>query len=204
MDLLKGNTCTYAHFNDWVEMLLNGDDNTFSVIEKIINWFNASAIAEVWTGIGITTKTPCWEPRPIHELSFLSQSTRYDEELEMYLPVPEHERIMDSLLHANNHPSGDVRWTLLRAYALRIESWGCLKTREVIWDFINYIWRMHSDKMHGSVTIPKTGELMTYAEIANIMMSDKELAKQYSGLESDPSALRVNRSDLEEIFIHAC
>jgi hypothetical protein len=195
--LFLGRSCTYKHFCEWVEMLLNGDDNTFSVSEKIIKWYCARNIANIWSGIGVTTKTPSWEPRPICELSFLSQSTRYDEKLQVYLPVPEHERIMDSLLHANEHPTGDVRWTLLRAYALRIESWGCLKTREALWDFINYVWRMYGDKLNGNVSIPKTGDIMTYTEIANIMMSDKELSKLYCGLESDPSRSGVNRSDLE-------
>jgi len=203
MEIIVARDCTYGNFSDLIEMLLNGDDNTFSVSERIIKWYNARNIANIWSGIGVTTKTPCWEPRPIHQLSFLSQSTRYDERLQVYLPVPEHERIMDSLLHANEHPTGDVRWTLLRAYALRIESWGCLKTREALWDFINYVWRMYGDKLNGVVSVPKTGESMTYLAIANIMMSDKELSKLYCGLESDPSVRGLNRSDLEQIFLHA-
>lgn len=184
---IKKRALSYAHFVRDVEMALNGDDNTFSVSDEIIGWFNARAIAEIWTGIGVTTKSPNWEPIPVEQLNFLSHSTRFDEKMGLFLPVPEHERIMDSLLHANN--SADVRWSLLRAYALRIESWPNLKTREAIWSYINYIWVKCEHSLNGSVKCEKNGEMMSYQEIANILMSDRELEKLYGGfecLESSP------------------
>jgi len=196
--LIKKRALSQFNFHANVEMVLNGDDNTFTCSDDVNGWFNARNVAEVWTNIGVTTKSPSWDPLPVEQLNFLSHSTRYDEGMGLYLPVPEHERIMDSLLHASNNP--DVRWSLLRAYALRIESWPNLKTREAIWSYINYIWTKHADWLSGSVMMIKTGEWMTYTEIANILMSDKELEKLYGGYECSESSPGVRSfSELERV-----
>jgi hypothetical protein len=182
LEYLRSSGLTYLRWTQLVELVLNGDDNTFSVDDSVIGWYNSRNIAAIWTSIGVTTKSPHWEPLPVEELNFLSHSTRYDESLGIYLPVPEHSRIMDSLLYANE--SNDVRWSLLRAYALRIESWGNLQTRDALWKYINYVWRTYEDELSGSVRVPTTGEMMSYGEIANLLMSDREIAKLYCGFES--------------------
>jgi len=201
INLIKKRALSHFNFHANVEMVLNGDDNTFSVSQECIGWFNARNVAEIWTDIGVTTKSPSWDPLPVEKLNFLSQSTRYDERLGLYLPVPEYEKTMDSLLHANSNQ--DVRWSLLRAYALRIESWPNLKTREAIWSYINFIWVRHATQLGGSVMMPKGG-MMTYAEIANILMSDRELEKLYGGLETSESSPGVRSfSELERVQIFA-
>lgn len=183
---LSSQKLTYKFLNDNVEMVLNGDDNTFSVCELIIDWFNARGIADVWTSIGVTTKSDCWDPRPVEELDFLSHTSRYDEESRMYLPVPEKSRIMDSLLLGSKSP--DVRWSYLRACALRIESWADNSPgglREMLQDYIEYLHKYHSSELVGDVRVPGSKEYVKWEDIQNTYFSDQTLSTLYSGYESE-------------------
>jgi hypothetical protein len=187
LDRLLSHRLSQGYMHNNSVFVLNGDDNDFSVCEDIIGWFNARNVAEIWSGIGITTKSPCWEPRPIQDLEFLSQHTVYSAKYNKYLPAPEHERIMDSLLYGSE--STDVRWSLLRAYALRIESFANEKTRAEIWSYIQYIWKTYKHELGGYVKIPSTGQPLSYDDITQTLMNDRELEMLYCGIESDSSTL---------------
>lgn len=185
-EVLNSQRLTYKFLHDHVEMLLNGDDNTFSVCETIIDWFNARGIADVWTNIGVTTKSDCWDPRPVEQLDFLSHTSRLCAESKMYLPVPERSRIMDSLLLGSKSP--DVRWSYLRACALRIESWaddsiGGL--REMLQDYIEYLHKHHSSELVGQVKVPGSKEYVKWDDIQNTYFNDQTLAALYCGYETE-------------------
>jgi hypothetical protein len=172
---------TQDYMNKNVCAFLNGDDNSFTCTDTVVSWFNARSIAMSLGTIGVTVTTPCEEPRSAHELGFLSQTSRLDEISNKYLPVPEHERIMDSLELASE--SADIRWSLLRAYALRIESWACEKTRALIWSYIQFVWKTYPQELSGACLVPKTGVPMKYDDIAKSLMTDDELRRLYTGME---------------------
>jgi hypothetical protein len=197
MDAIANRECSPVNFAKHVCAKLCGDDNTFTVEDSWLSWFNGKAIAEVWTSIGITTKSDDWNPRKAIELDFLSHNTVYFPEFGRYLPVPEFEKTMDSLLFAST--SRDIRWSLLRAFALRMESWPNVKSRELIWDFISYVWKNHADELRGSVVIPSGGTI-AYEHILNVYMSDKELGILYCGLETscDPAVYAMLAEYLPE------
>jgi len=190
-DALCAQKLSYKYFNDNVEMVLNGDDNTFSVSEMIIDWFNARGIAEVWTGIGITTKTDCWDPRPVEDLDFLSHTSRFDNESRMYLPIPEKSKIMDSLLLGSK--SADVRWSYLRACALRIESWADNSPgglREMLQDYIEYLHKYHATQLCGEVKVPGSKQFVQWDDIQSTYFSDETLATLYCGYESESGLIQ--------------
>lgn len=174
-------TQEYMHKN--VEVFLNGDDNSFTDSDEIVSWFNARSIKRVMATIGVTVTTPCEDPRPAKDLGFLSQQTILDPTSNKYLPIPEHERIMDSLELASE--STDIRWSLLRAYALRIESWACEKTRSLIWSYIQFVWKTYPHLLAGVTKVPKTGAPMKYEDIAASLMTDNELRRLYTGIETN-------------------
>jgi len=181
MLILEDRQCSRLNFKRHVCAKMCGDDNSYSVADSWLGWFTGKAVAEVWTSIGVTTKSDAWEPRKVVDLDFLSHTTQYFPEFRRYLPVPEFEKTMDSLLFAST--SIDIRWSLLRAFALRMESWPNLKSRGLIWDFISYCWKNHAKELVGSVNIPKGGSI-PYEHILNVYMSDSELANLYCGFES--------------------
>jgi len=187
---LKERRLSYDNFHRQVEMLLNGDDNTFSVSEDVIDWFNGKAVAEVWTSIGVTTKSDVWEPRPVEQLDFLSHTILYDGSRDMYFPIPERSRILDSLMLGSK--SVDVRWSFLRACALRIESWCDPQLRRDIQSYIEYLWKYHDRELCGEMLIPGTKEVMKWESIAAVYMTDDELATLYCGYESDSRQIQAD------------
>jgi hypothetical protein len=168
---------SYKDFMDHVEAALNGDDNTYTCSDEIVGWFNPINIGRVWTGIGVTTKTPCETPRKLSECTFLSQGwTLYTERgSPLWLPRPETDRILSSLMWGSN--VDDVRWHLLRACALRIDSWGNEECRIILKSYIEWLWLNHADSMVGSVNDIDMSSIMA------VRKSDDWIYGLYSGFE---------------------
>lgn len=181
MEAIEDRRATPANFDRHVNLAMCGDDNSYGVAESWIGWFTGRAVADVWTSIGVTTKSDTWDPRAITDLDFLSHNTEWFPEYQRYLPVPEFEKTMDSLKFASDLK--DVRWSLLRAFALRMESWPNRKARAYIWDYISWVWKNHEKQLTGSVVL-KNGAVIPYTDILNVFMSDEELAALYCGFES--------------------
>lgn len=169
---------TESYFRKNVEAALNGDDNTFSCSDAVVKWFNATTISNVWSAIGVTTKTDCYDPRPVKQLCFLSQS--FVEINGMMLPCPDYDRVMGSLLYGSR--INDVRWHLMRACALRIESWANIKLRTHIKQYIEYLWNVHEKQLIGSVKI-KEGIEINMQQIDSIYKSDEWIESLYCGYE---------------------
>jgi hypothetical protein len=182
IELLSARQLSQKYLHDNVEMFLNGDDNSFTCSDAVLPWFNAKVVKDELAKIGVTVKTPDENPRPAEQLGFLSQTTIYDQQSGKYLPIPEHERIMDSLELGSE--SADIRWSLLRAYALRIESWACPQTRAMIWSYIQYVWKTYPHLLSGVVIVPKTGLPMKYEDVAATLMTDADCRRLYTGEES--------------------
>jgi len=166
---------SYEDFMSNVEAALNGDDNTFTVSQLCVDWFNPKTIAPIWSGIGITTKTPCEEPRALKDVQFLSQGFREDQGI--WLPVPDTDRVLCSLRFGST--VDDVRWHLMRAYALRIDSWANLECRSFIQKYIDWIWK------HPEYKEQLVGEIngLTMSEIDGIYKSNDWCWALYAGLE---------------------
>jgi hypothetical protein len=149
---------TLGYFLQNVEAALYGDDNTFTCSDDCVSWFNPRGIAPVWSGIGVITKTPCDDPRPLREVSFLSNGFSYDEGLGVWLPVPEENRVLSSLMWGS--AVDDVRWHLLRACALRLDSYGNESCRRVLQNYIEFLMQEYSDQLVGSVNDVKVSDIM--------------------------------------------
>ncbi len=157
-----------------VSAALYGDDNTFTVSDKIVSWFNAKAVADQWSQIGIVTTSPDWNARKVEQCEFLSQS--FVKKGGMWLPCPEAEKVLASLKHGS--AADDVRWHLLRACALRNDSWANDVCRPIIDDYIRVLKDEHKDEMVGEVN----GIKMEY--VLNLYKTDFELSALYRGFES--------------------
>lgn len=174
-----GREFSYQDFMRNVEAALNGDDNTYTVSDEALVFFTPAAIMEIWSGIGVTTKTPCMEPRKVEEVRFLSQGFFFNKRLGIYLPTPETAKVMCSLMYGSS--VDDVRWHYLRACALRIDSWGNEELRAILTGYINYLNLTYRDQMVGVCKdIPMS-------EIRGVWKSDAALEAMYSGLEDDCS-----------------
>lgn len=171
----------YQDFMSNVEAALNGDDNTFTVSQLCVDWFNPKTIAPIWSGIGVTTKTPCEEPRLLKDVQFLSQGFRYDQGV--WLPVPDTDKVLCSLRWGST--IDDVRWHLMRAYALRIDSWANLECREFIQKYIEWLINhpVYKEQLVGVVNN------MSMSDIDAMYKSNSWCWALYAGLEEKGSPL---------------
>jgi len=173
---------SYEDFMSNVAAALNGDDNTFTVSQLCVDWFNPKTIAPLWSGIGITTKTPCEEPRLLKDVQFLSQGFRYEQpdgsSSGVWLPVPDTERVLCSLRWGST--VDDVRWHLMRAYALRIDSWANLECRTFIQSYIEWIWNHpeYKEQLFGEING------LSMSDIDAIYKSNDWCWALYAGLEN--------------------
>jgi len=138
----------------------------------VVGWFNPTSIAAVWSSIGVVTKTPSFAPRKLGECSFLSHS--WAKVGSYQLPVPERDKVICSLLWGGD--SLDPRWVLLRAYALRNESWVDVECRDDIMSLIAYVRAHYGPQLVG--TVPDT--TVTMEQINSIFKTDPELWRLYA------------------------
>jgi hypothetical protein len=171
---------SYLDFMTEVEAALNGDDNTFTVSDAVVGWFNPRSIAKIWSAIGVTTNTPCWEPQTLDKVTFLSQGFNFDKRLSLWLPVPATARVLGTLYLGSK--VDDVRFHLLRANALRLDSYGNEYCRKIIADYIVFLYANYQDDFVGSVSLKKASIPM--AEINALWKSDLFIEALYSGHES--------------------
>lgn len=140
---------TYMAFSNNVEAALNGDDNTYTCSEAINLWFIPTNISRVWTSIGVTTTTPCQTSRELKDVRFLSQGFVYHEQTQMWFPNPDPQRVLSSLMFASD--VDDPRWHLLRASALRLDSYGNPLCRSILTAYIEYLHKHYWKKWVGEI-----------------------------------------------------
>jgi len=164
----------YADFMRHVKAALNGDDNTYTCSNYVVKWFTPARIGAIWTAIGVSTKTPCNEPRKLSECSFLSQGFNHYQK-KLWLPRPETDRILSSLMWGSS--VDDVRWHLMRACALRIDSWGNEEVRIILKNYIEFIWANYADQLVGKINDLDMGV------ISSVYKTDDWIWSLYSGFE---------------------
>lgn len=176
---------SYIEFSQNVEAALNGDDNTYTTSDAYVSWFTPKNIARIWKEIGVTTNTPSESPREVTSCAFLSQNSVYDSKLKMWMPAPETHKVLCSLAWGSD--INDVRWHLLRAYALRIDSYGNKECRTILAEYIEYLLQQYRSEMQGVCTVTQKVKL-TMQEIYAVGKSEAWLDALYSGLESSGEA----------------
>jgi hypothetical protein len=118
----------------------------------------------------------------INEVTFLSQHWVKVPGIEIFLPSPDTEKILGSLIHGSK--SGDPRWNLMRCFALRIECWANLEARSLLDDFAVFILRTYTLQLVGSVPVPGKGDLqLTMAQVMSCRLTETQMAKLYTGQE---------------------
>jgi len=127
----------YEEFERNVTLALCGDDNTWTVSDGGVRFFNARALIEVWKGIGIVTTTDCLDPRPVDELDFLSAFTIYDEQSGKALPLYNSRKLLTSLRYSRQPDNPAM--TLTRACALLRVAWADVRMRGYLRELIQYL-----------------------------------------------------------------
>jgi hypothetical protein len=168
----------YGDYISNVSGALNGDDNILTVSTEKVSLFNLKSIFSILEELNTVWTSDSLEPRQLGEVDFLSHTfvRMYD----MWLPSPDYNRVISSLIYSTS--VDDVRWSYLRASALRITSWGSLQCRDTLFDYLHYLDVHFPDKLVGDIKgIP-------IDEIRSLNKSDLELYSFYTGYECTNSS----------------
>jgi len=166
----------FVAFHENVEAALYGDDNTYTCSDLVVGWFTPANICKVWKSIGVVATADFEEEKDLLEVSFLSQTSRLDEN-GICLPISDLGKLKASLRYGAT--VDDPRWHVLRANALRMDTWGSLECREYLNDYINFLVREYSSTFYGEVNG------VAWVEIQNTFKTDAELKTLYLGYESN-------------------
>lgn len=122
-------------FEENLALALCGDDNTWTVSDKAVLFFNAKSLIGVWKEIGITTTTDSLIPRPVEELDFLSAYTVYVDGVAV--PLYNRNKLLTSLLYSRypNNPA----YTLIRASAMLRVGWADKQMRDYLRELIAWL-----------------------------------------------------------------
>jgi len=175
---------TYEAFISNVEAALNGDDNTWTCSNKVVGWFNAKSVSVVWSRIGVTSKAD-ESPASMKLLDCGFLSHRFTQlKSGVIVPVPEYEKVMCSLAYRNKCPRS-AKWSLLRACALRIESFMDLKARDDIHEYIRWLIDNHYDALKMPRDMADPLDIFTYEDVMSVYKTDVEIHSLYTLEEGD-------------------
>lgn len=174
---------SYEMFHKHVEAALCGDDNTWTVSNECLEYFNAKTVCALWTNLGISTKTDDYEPRKLIQCEFMSSHFReifhVETGIKYYVPFPETDKVMASMsfdLKFNN-----ARWSLLRANALRLESFFNDECRLILAEYIVWVQKQFWDELNSPLDPTKEFDFLTYSQVMTVYKTDMEIAELYFG-----------------------
>jgi len=170
---------SFEMFNKHVSLVIVGDDVNLSVSDEILPFFNAKNIIAISSSIGMEYETPCADPRPFHDTSFLSSRfvLRRFGEIEMYVPVLDCVKTKCSMLHGNE--KGDVLSLIQRVCNMRIVSFGCV-------DCFSWFERL-GDYIRKRFTSDPVARSSAWAKAWSGWLPEHELVRLYTGIESSPA-----------------
>jgi hypothetical protein len=178
MLLAPENLRSYEAFMRNVELALCGDDSWFTVSDLCVGFFNVDSITEIWLSLGIKAKVEAVGSGKLTDCNFLSQKTR---QLRggLYVPYPDTEKVLSSLIW-NSNAGHHVRWSYLKACALRISSFFDLASEEnegarsLLSQFINHLETKFSSELRSHCT-RKGMDMFTWEEVHSVYKTDRDL-----------------------------
>jgi len=161
---------SYEAFDASLALALCGDDNTWTVSDEALCFFNARSVIEEWAKIGVITTTDCLDPRPVEELDFLSAFTVFIDGIA--IPIYNREKLLTSLLYSRL--PGDPAYTLIRAAALLRVGWADVQVRGYLREFISWLVSSYGNVLRDS---------KEWKDALSQVPLEEDLRKFYLGLE---------------------
>jgi hypothetical protein len=177
---------SYECFHRHVEAVMCGDDNTWTVSDEAHVFFNGRTVAAIWTQLGITTTSDNWEASKLIDTWFMSSGFKeiehpFQKGTKVIVPVSETEKVMASM--AFNTKSTNARWSLLRACALRIDSFYNDNCRVFLNEYISHLLTTYPNELRSAPDPNDEMDFLTFDDVMSVYKSDMELTCLYLGLE---------------------
>lgn len=186
---------TYEAFDKFVELALCGDDSLGTVHDIATSFYTVEEITRVWITLGIKAKVEALSSGQLVDRNFLSQRTRRIGDL--FVPYPDTDKVISSLIW-HTHADVHVRWSYLKACALRISSFydvGAGHSRDLLNSYIQYLEMEYSSELRSYCT-RKGLDMFSWEEVHAVWKTDDELVALYILAEdgraiSDQARLKV-------------
>lgn len=172
---------SYEAFVENVEAALCGDDNTFSVSDEVVPWYNGRNIACVWKSVGVAVKKGDDElPKLLRDCAFVSMS--FCEVAGLIVPSPDPLKVLASMRLKVRYEHS-VKWSYVRACALRCEAY-YTPLYDVLTRYVHYLMRERSAELYGPCKFGE--ELLTPSVIRGVYKTEMEIAELYVGIDDNP------------------
>jgi hypothetical protein len=192
----------YTAFCQHVELTLCGDDSLMTCSDQVKSFFNMVNITQVWKELGIQAKVEATGEGRLIDRQFLSQKTIIWNG--NFVPYPDYDKTVSSMLwHTKAHLH--VRWSYLKACALRLSTFFHPELNSLFADYIRWL-ELH----HKAALISKSQRTredpFTFDEVFSVYKLDWQVLRMYlypEGGEDQPAM--SSKSDLKEVLrqIHA-
>jgi hypothetical protein len=170
---------TYDMFKKYVRFVHNGDDIIMSV-HVDIDFFTIANITAIFLKFGVIVKSEYPHYAPTANCTFLSNGFEFNERQQMWLPKPNMNKVLCSLMYGSS--IDDIRWHVLRASALRLDSYGNLSLFQFLDEYIAYVYDKYSSELVGEV------RGVSMHSIEGLWFSQQFVDHLYSGKEIDSSS----------------
>lgn len=169
--------CSYVTFEALTRKALCGDDNTWTVSEEAIGFYNARSVIHEWGLIGVTTTTDSLDPRPLEELDFLSAHTVFVDGFA--IPLYDRSKLLASLLYSKD--ANDPVMTLTRTTALMRVAWADPEMILYLNTLASWLVTKYGPVLHTSPA---------WLAVVNQIPTDKQLRRLFLGTEGQPLELQ--------------
>jgi len=197
LKLAPENMRNYIQFCRHVELALCGDDSLMTTSDEVRSWFNMTNITKVWCTLGVNAKVEATGEGKLIDRQFLSQRTLCWKGT--YVPFPDYDKVVSSMLwHTKAHLH--VRWSYLKACALRMNSFFEPELQMLFRDYILYLESQFTSELH-ALPMKTREDPFTWDEVYSVYKSDVEIMHMYTSAESQPAI--SNLPDLKS-YINSC
>jgi len=173
----KGVDTTYIEFSEAVELALCGDDSLGTVEELVFKWFNPTSISKVWRSLGIQLKETAVSDGLLLDRQFLSQKTRQIRG--RYIPFPDHNKAVSTMIWKTRaHQS--IKWSYLKACAMRIYTFNNLESNLLFSRYINYLENhpKYAKMLHAQPS-GKDGDVLSWELVHTVYKTDVQIMRLY-------------------------
>jgi len=188
----------YTEFMKHVQAALCGDDNTYTVSDEVFEWYNVDTVAQCWSNeTGIRTKPGSEKKAKLTDCSFISRKFNLVEGV--CVPTISHDKMVCGMLY-NSQGRRNIRFSLLKSYALRIETFWDRKTFDLFTEFGSWLKNNYPAQLRRIRDPRDPDDLFTYEDIESVNKTRDEILRLYLKSESNVlSAVKEYRSIKEKL-----
>lgn len=141
--LAPAGLCDFVSMKKNTAFALCGDDNTWTVSDLCLPFFNPTNISQVWTAIGVTTTADSYLPSAPKDLSFLSAETVFHKGFAV--PLMDRSKVLTSLLYSEH--GSDPIMSLTRAGNMYQVLWTDKEARYYLSELIDWLIKTYDPIM---------------------------------------------------------